>query len=192
LSVALAYNNVSIKTDELQELIDGCIRNERSAQARIYHLFYPRMMSMVKRYFPEQVHAEEILNNGFLRAFQKINTFSFKGSFEGWLRRIVFHAVADYASSNVKYKQNIVLIEKDEFIHKDHAGRLYYNDLMDLVQQLPEATRNVFNMFVLEDLPHKEIAKALNISEGTSKWHVSEARRMLKQKVEKLNLHLKK
>jgi RNA polymerase sigma factor (sigma-70 family) len=192
LSVALAYNNVSIKTDELQELIDGCIRNERSAQARIYHLFYPRMMSMVKRYFPEQVHAEEILNNGFLRAFQKINTFSFKGSFEGWLRRIVFHAVADYASSNVKYKQNIVLIEKDEFIHKDHAGRLYYNDLMDLVQQLPEATRNVFNMFVLEDLPHKEIAKTLNISEGTSKWHVSEARRMLKEKVEKLNLHLKK
>jgi RNA polymerase sigma factor (sigma-70 family) len=188
----LAYNNVSIKTDELQELIDGCIRNERSAQARIYHLFYPRMMSMVKRYFPEQVHAEEILNNGFLRAFQKINTFSFKGSFEGWLRRIVFHAVADYASSNVKYKQNIVLIEKDEFIHKDHAGRLYYNDLMDLVQQLPEATRNVFNMFVLEDLPHKEIAKTLNISEGTSKWHVSEARRMLKEKVEKLNLHLKK
>lgn len=192
MSVALAYNNVSIKTDELQELIDGCIRNERSAQARIYHLFYPRMMSMVKRYFPEQVHAEEILNNGFLRAFQKINTFSFKGSFEGWLRRIVFHAVADYASSNVKYKQNIVLIEKDEFIHKDHAGRLYYNDLMDLVQQLPEATRNVFNMFVLEDLPHKEIAKTLNISEGTSKWHVSEARRMLKEKVEKLNLHLKK
>lgn len=192
MSVALAYNNVSVKTDELQELIDGCIRNERSAQGKLYHLFYPRMMSMVKRYFPEPVHAEEILNNGFLRAFQKIETFSFKGSFEGWLRRIVFHAVADYASSNVKYKQNIVLIEKDEFVHKDHAGRLYYNDLMDLVGQLPEATRTVFNMFVLDDLPHKQIAQALNISEGTSKWHVSEARRMLKEKVERLNLHLKK
>jgi len=192
LSVALAYNNVSVKTDELQELIDGCVRNERGAQGKLYHLFYPRMMSMVKRYFPEPVHAEEILNNGFLRAFQKIDTFGFKGSFEGWLRRIVFHAVADYASSNVKYKQNIVLIEKDEFVHKDHAGRLYYNDLMNLVQELPVATRTVFNMFVLDDLPHKQIAQALNISEGTSKWHVSEARRMLKEKVERLNLHLKK
>lgn len=192
MSVALAYNNVSVKTDELQELIDGCIRNERSAQAKLYHLFYPRMMSMVKRYFPEQVNAEEILNNGFLRAFQKMNTFSFKGSFEGWLRRIVFHAIADYASSNVKYKQNIVLVEKDEFVHKDHAGQLYYNDLLKLVQQLPDATRMVFNMFVLDDMPHKYIAKTLGISEGTSKWHVSEARRMLKEKVEQQNLHLKK
>lgn len=192
MSVALAYNNVSVKTDELQELIYGCSRNERGAQGKLYHLFYPRMMSMVRRYFPEQVQAEEILNNGFLRAFQKIDTYSFKGSFEGWLRRIVFHAVADYASSNTKYKENIVLVEKDELIHKDHAGRLYYNDLMSLVHQLPEATRTVFNMFVLDDLPHKQIAKTLGISEGTSKWHVSEARRMLKEKVEKLNLHLKK
>jgi len=192
LSIALAYHNVLVKTDELQELIDGCIRNERGAQAKLYHLFYPRMMSMVRRYFPEQVHAEEILNNGFLRAFQKIDTFSFKGSFEGWLRRIVFHAVADYATSHVKYKEHVVLVEKDEFIHKDHAGRLYYNDLLDLIQQLPTATRMVFNMFVLEDLPHKEIAKTLGISEGTSKWHVSEARKILKAKVENLNLHLKK
>lgn len=188
----MTYNNILVKTDELQELINGCAQNERGAQAKLYHLFYPRMMSMVRRYFPEPVHAEEILNNGFLRAFQKINSYSFKGSFEGWLRRIVFHAVADYATSNVKYKEKILLIEKDEYLHKDHAGRLYYDDLMNLVQELPEATRNVFNMFVLEDMPHKSIAKVLGISEGTSKWHVSEARRVLKEKVEKLNLHLKK
>jgi RNA polymerase sigma factor (sigma-70 family) len=192
LSIALAYHNVLVKTDELEELIQGCSRNERAAQAKVYHLFYPRMMSMVRRYFPEQVHAEEILNNGFLRAFQKIESYAFKGSFEGWLRKIVFHAIADYASSNVKYKDKIVLVEKDELVHKDHAGRLYYDDLMNLVQTLPEATRTVFNLFVMEDLAHKDIAKMLGISEGTSKWHVSEARRLLKDKVEKLNLHLKK
>ncbi len=192
MSIALAYKNVLVKTDELQELIEGCIRNERGAQSRIYHLFYPRMMGMVKRYFPEQTQAEEILNNGFLRAFQKMNTFSFKGSFEGWLRRIVFHAVADYAAANLKYTQKILLAEKEEFVNKDHAGRLYYNDLLNLLQSLPEATRTVFNMFVLEDLSHKQIAKILKISEGTSKWHVSEGRRILKEKIEKLNLHLKK
>jgi RNA polymerase sigma factor (sigma-70 family) len=191
LSVALAYNNVLFQTDELQELIDGCIRNERSAQAKLYHLFYPRMMSMVKRYFPEPVHAEEILNNGFLRAFQKIESYSFKGSFEGWLRRIVFHAVADYANANVKYREKVVLIEKDELIHKDHASKLYYNDLMKLVHTLPEATRTVFNMFVMEEMSHKDIAKTLKISEGTSKWHVSEARRLLREKIEKQHLHIK-
>lgn len=192
MSVALAYNNISVKTDELQELIAGCSRNERGAQGKLYHLFYPRMMGMVRRYFPEMAQAEEILNNGFLRAFQKIDSYSFKGSFEGWLRRIIFHAVADYASSNVKYKEKILLIEKDELIHKDHANQMYYNDLMTLVHELPEATRTVFNMFVMDDLPHKQIAKHLGISEGTSKWHVSEARRILKEKIERLKLHLKK
>ena len=180
------------QTDELTELIEGCARNERGAQGRLYHLFYPKMMAMVHRYFPEQTLAEEILNNGFLRAFQKINAYSFKGSFEGWLRKIVFHAIADYAAAHVKYKSHVLLVEKDEFVHKDHAGRLYYNDLMKLVQELPEATRTVFNMFVLEDLPHREIAKILGISEGTSKWHVSAARKILKEKVEQLHLHLKK
>lgn len=180
------------ETDEIQELIDGCIHNRRGAQAKLYHQFSPKMMAMVRRYFPEQTLAEEILNNGFLRAFQKLHTYSFKGSFEGWLRRIVFHAVADYASSNVKYKERIILVEKDELIHKDHAAGLYYQDLLKLVQSLPEATRTVFNMFVMEELPHKEIAKHLNISEGTSKWHVSEARRLLKDKIERQNLHLKK
>ncbi|MFT4061385.1 MAG: sigma-70 family RNA polymerase sigma factor [Edaphocola sp.] len=188
----MAYNNVLVKTDELEELITGCSRNERGAQARLYHLFYPRMMSMVRRYFPEPVHAEEILNNGFLRAFQKIDSYSFKGSFEGWLRRVVFHAVADYANANAKYRERIMLVEKDELVHRDHAQGLYYNDLMNLVQELPDNTRTVFNMFVVEDLPHKQISKILGISEGTSKWHMSEARRILKEKVEKLNLHIKK
>lgn len=191
MSIALAYHNVLNQADELQELINECIENKRGAQAKLYHQFYPRMMAMVRRYFPEMSLAEEILNNGFLRAFQKLHTYSFKGSFEGWLRRIVFHAVADYAAANVKYKERIILVEKDQLIHKDHASGLYYDDLMKLVQALPDATRTVFNMFVMEELPHKEIAKKLNISEGTSKWHVSEARRILKEKIEKQGLHIK-
>src|SRR5690554_4677420 len=119
------------------------------------------MMSMVRRYFPEQVQAEEILNNGFLRAFQKIDTYAFKGSFEGWLRRIVFHAISDYVKGHVKYTDNVLLIDKDEVIHKDHGSRLYYEDLMKLVQDLPESTRVVFNMFAVDEMTHKEIADKL-------------------------------
>jgi RNA polymerase sigma-70 factor (ECF subfamily) len=150
------------------------------------------MMGVVRRYIDHTEQAEEVLNNGFLRAFQKIEQYTFQGSFEGWLRKIVFHAVSDYVKQNVRYNEKIVLVEKDQLIHKDHADRLYYNQLLQLVHSLPDATKAVFNMYVMEGLSHKEIGKALNISEGTSKWHLSEGRRMLKDKIEKLQLHINK
>ena len=191
MPLALAYS-VPGQTSELEELIQGCIRNERTAQEKVYKLFYPRMMALVKRYIDHEMQAEEVLNNGFLRAFQKVEQYTFQGSFEGWLRKIVFHAVSDYVKQNIKYNEKVVLVEKDQLIHKDHADRLYYNQLLELVQTLPGATRAVFNMYVMEGFSHKEIGKTLGISEGTSKWHLSEGRRILKEKIEKLNLHLKK
>ena len=191
MSFALAYT-VPGQTTELQDLIQGCIRNERAAQEKVYRLFYPRMMSVVRRYIDHQEQAEEVLNNGFLRAFQKVSQYTFQGSFEGWLRKIVFHSVSDYVKQNVRYNDHIVLIEKDEYVHKDHADKLYYNQLLELVQALPEATRTVFNMYVMDGFAHKEIGKILGISEGTSKWHLSEGRRLLKDKIERLQLHLKK
>lgn len=149
-------------------------------------------MGVVKRYIDHAEQAEEVLNNGFLRAFQKIDQYTFQGSFEGWLRKIVFHAVSDYVKQNARYNEKIMLVEKDQYIHKDHADRMYYAQLLELVQSLPGATRSVFNMYVMEGFSHKEIGKMLGISEGTSKWHLSEGRRILKDKIEKLQLHLKK
>ena len=140
-------------------------------------MFYPRMMAVVRRYIDRDEQAEEVLNNGYLRAFQKIAQYTFQGSFEGWLRKIVFHAVSDYVKQNARYNEKVVLAEKDEYVQKDHADRLYYNQLLKLVHSLPDATRAVFNMYVMEGYSHKEIGKMLNISEGTSKWHLSEGRR---------------
>jgi len=187
----LAYT-VPGQTSELQELIEGCIRNERSAQEKLYRLFYPRMMSMIRRYIDEEQQAEEVLNNGYLRAFQKIAQYTFQGSFEGWLRKIVFHAVSDFVKQNARYSEKIMLVEKDQYVHKDHADKLYYNQLLQLVQELPDATRAVFNMYVMEGFSHKEISKLLGISEGTSKWHLSEGRRVLKDKIERMQLHINK
>jgi RNA polymerase sigma factor (sigma-70 family) len=158
----------------------------------MYKLFYPKMMSLVRRYIDQEMQAEEVLNNGFLRAFQKVEQYTFQGSFEGWLRKIVFHAVSDYVRQNIKYSEKIVLVEKDQFVHQDHADKLYYDELLQMVHALPGATRAVFNMYVMEGFSHKEIGKSLGISEGTSKWHLSEGRRILKEKIEKQNLHLKK
>ena len=190
MSIALAYT-VSGHASELEQLIQGCIRNERGAQERLYRLFYPRMLAVVKRYIDMDEQAEEVMNNGFLRAFQKIKQYNFQGSFEGWLRKIVFHAVADYVKQNARYSSQILLVEKDQYVHHDHADKLYYDQLLKLVQGLPDATRAVFNMYVMDGFTHKEIGNILGISEGTSKWHLSEGRRALKEKIEKLELHFK-
>ncbi len=190
MSIALAYT-ISGHASELEQLIQGCIRNERGSQEKLYRLFYPKMMALVRRYIDHEMQAEEIMNNGFLRAFQKVKQYNFQGSFEGWLRKIIFHAVADYVKQNTRYTDKIVLVEKDEFVHKDHADKLYYDQLVQLVQLLPDATRTVFNMYVMEGFTHKEIGNILGISEGTSKWHLSEGRRILKEKIEKMELHLK-
>jgi RNA polymerase sigma-70 factor (ECF subfamily) len=144
------------------------------------------MLSMVRRYISHSEQAEEVLQNGFLRAFKKMDTFAFQGSFEGWLRRIVFNAISDYVKQNTQYREKVVLAEKEQSINETAAGRLQYKELLKLVQGLPESTRNVFNMFVIEGFSHKEIAERLKISEGTSKWHVSEGRRLLKEKIEQL------
>lgn len=191
MPIALAYT-VPGQQSELEELINGCANNNRASQEKLYKLFYPRMMGVVRRYIDHYEQAEEVLNNGFLRAFQKIEQYTFQGSFEGWLRKIVFHAVSDYVKQNTKYNEKILLVEKDQYIEKDHADKLYYDQLLELVQGLPDATRSVFNMYIMEGFSHREIGKMLGISEGTSKWHLSEGRRMLKEKIEKLQLHYKK
>lgn len=179
-------------SDELIQIVEGCMKNERAAQERLYKMFYPKMMAMIRRYYSDEMIAEEIINNGFLKAFKHITSFGFKGSFEGWLRKIMFRSVSDYSQIQNKYRDNVVLMEKDALLPRAHSHNLYYNDLMKLVEQLPEATRVVFNLFVLENYGHKEIAELMHISEGTSKWHVAEARKLLKAKIEKLNLHFKK
>lgn len=190
MSIALAYT-ITGHASELEQLIQGCIRNERGSQEKLYRLFYPKMMALVRRYIDHEMQAEEIMNNGFLRAFQKVKQYNFQGSFEGWLRKIIFHAVADYVKQNTRYTDKVLLVEKDEYVHKDHADKLYYDQLLQLVQLLPDATRTVFNMYVMEGFTHKEIGNILGISEGTSKWHLSEGRRVLKEKIEALELHLK-
>lgn len=191
LSIALAYNT-SPQASELQELIQGCERNERASQEKLYRLFYGRMMFLVCRYIDHDEQAEEVLNNGFLRAFKRIGQYGFKGSFEGWLRKVMFHCVSDYVKQHSRYSENVVLVEREEYIDKDQADKLYYNQLLELVQALPDSARTVFNLAAIEGFSHREIGKMLNISEGTSKWHLSEARKQLKEKIEKLDLQYKK
>lgn len=178
-------------SDELEHIIACCARNERSAQEKLYKMFHSRMMSVAVRYTNDRSQAEDIVNMGFLKCFQKIEKFTFQGSFEGWLRKIVLRTALDSLRSNEKYNDKTVFVEKEEFIERDHGERMYYDQLVQLVNTLPKTTKVVFNLSVMEGLQHKEIAEILGMSEGTSKWHLSEGRRILKEKIENLQLNNK-
>lgn len=144
-------------------------------------LFFDRMLAVVRRNFPDKDTAISILNNGFLRAFKKIRQYSGSGSFEGWLRKIMLHAVADYFQANKTTLTRPVSELTENSAGTDAADPFAQKDLVAILQQLPPATRLVINLFIIEGYSHKEIAAMLDISTGTSKWHVAEGKRQLKQ-----------
>jgi RNA polymerase sigma-70 factor (ECF subfamily) len=150
-------------------------------QEKLYYLFFDRMLAVIKRYTSDRDQATDILNNGFLRAFQKIEQYGQTGSFEGWLRRIMVHAVADYFRNRSGQMKEQTVAELPGDIAITATNTLEYKDLLLVLQQLPPATRIVINLFIIEGYSHKEIAEMLGMSTGTSKWHVSEGKRLLQQ-----------
>jgi RNA polymerase sigma factor (sigma-70 family) len=175
------------------EIVAGCVRNDRKCQEILYRRHFPAMIQMCLRYTNgDKERALEILNDGFLRIFKKIDTFEFKGSLEGWIRRLVFHAISDYFKQNQKYLDNIVFSEVLPEPKIAQNGRntegalsnLYYDDLVRNIEILPPATREVFRLYALEGFSHAEISAQLHISVGTSKWHLSTAREQLRKVVQ--------
>lgn len=165
------------------ELVEGCVRNERRAQEQFYRRFFPEMLRMCLRYTRDEDTAIEIVNNGFLRVFKKLHTFAFKGSLEGWVRRLVYHSMADYYRENSRYLNFLVLEDRDEAVpERGHEG-FYEEDILKVVSNLPPVSQQVFRLYAIEGFSHAEIAESLQISEGTSKWHLSTARQKLREQL---------
>ena len=166
-------------------IVEGCVNNKRKFQEILYRQQFEPMMNMVMRYAKDQETALDILNQGFLRVFRKIDTYSGKGSLQGWIRRIVYHSISDHYRKESSYLKFIVLDEVDKETRSDALDGLYYEELLEIVESLPEKSRVVFKMYAIDGYPHKEIAESLGISEGTSKWHLSNARVQLKKLIKK-------
>lgn len=164
-----------------QELVEGCACNERRAQEALYRRFFPEMLRMCRRYTRDEDTAIEIVNNGFLRVFKKIHTFAFKGSLEGWVRRLVYHSMADYFRENARYLHFLVFEEHDGSVPERGHEAFYEEDILRAVRSLPPVSQEVFRLYAIEGYSHAEIAENLNISEGTSKWHLSTARQKLRE-----------
>lgn len=180
----------SKRDDDLLLLVEGCRRGERLAQEQLYKKMFSTMMGICMRYTGQREDALDALNQSFLKVFQKIHEYKGEGSFEGWVKRIVFTTVMDLLRTRVRFQEKHQLDEPQNYpVGPSIDDRLNMQDLMKLIQSLPDTTRLIFNLFAIEGYKHQEIAQELNIQEGTSKWHVSEARRILKQKIHKLTYH---
>lgn len=169
-----------------QELVEGCVRNDRRMQEAFYRRFFPEMLRMCLRYTRDEDTAVEIVNNGLLRVFKKLHTYAFKGSLEGWVRRLVYHSMADYYRDNARYLHFLVLEERDDVVPERGHEVFYEEEILKAVSALPPVSQEVFRLYAIEGYSHAEIADNLSISEGTSKWHLSTARQKLREMLEAL------
>ncbi len=175
------------KTYTEKELVEGCIRNDRRCQEMLYKQHFPTMMGMCMRHTSDQETAMEIVNIGFLKVFKKLDTFTFSGSLQGWIRRVVYHCLSDYYKKNSRYLQFLVFEDRDAQVRDEPLSNMYAEDIMKMVDLLPPATQNVFRLYAIEGLSHAEIGEQENISVGTSKWHLNAAREKLKTLLKKSN-----
>tara|TARA_B100001146_G_scaffold225253_1_gene248914 strand:- start:49801 stop:50337 length:537 start_codon:yes stop_codon:yes gene_type:complete len=167
----------------LDELIKKCIKKDIKAQEQLYTRYAKTLFSVSLKYARNYTEAEDILQDGFIIIFDKISQYKHKGSFEGWLKRIVINtALQRYRKQRVFNIVNEEHIEQEDVLVDEEDVSLQF--LLKIVQELPDRYRLVFNLYALDGYSHKEIASMLEISEGTSKSNLARARMILKQKVE--------
>jgi RNA polymerase sigma-70 factor (ECF subfamily) len=170
--------------EKLEKIIEGCLRNNRRSQEELFKLFYGKMLPVCLRYIPDRDSAQEALQEGFIKVFEKLGGFDYKGSFEGWVRRIIANTAIDAIrkskkdpfltdnDNDFKLGASDPMVEKEEIEHMDLKAEI----AMEAIQKLSPGYRAVFNLFVLEEYSHKEIAEELGISEGTSKSNLAKAK----------------
>ena len=171
---------------EERQLIEGCIRGESVARKRLYELYATKMMGVCQRYVCCREIARDLLHDGFVKLFTKIDTYSGTGSFSGWVRRIFVTTALEHLRRNdvLRYSSDIERYEEQENEQDISVfENLSVDDLYACIAKLPDTYRVVFNMFAIEGYMHVEIAKELEISEGTVRSRYARARQLLQEMV---------
>jgi RNA polymerase sigma factor (sigma-70 family) len=186
-----------LSNEELDIILEHCRLNHRPSQEKLYKYYYADMFRLCQRYMPDPHIALSILNDAFLKAFQNIGKYQESlGNFKSWLKTIIINTAIDYLR---KYKKDMRLIHIDidmvqekgnEDFHLNYQWK--HEELMQYLLQLPSVTRTVLNLFAFDGFSHKEIALQLDISETTSRWHLAEARKRLRQSMQLISPKLAK
>jgi RNA polymerase sigma-70 factor (ECF subfamily) len=166
-------------------LIQGCIEGNQRAQKELFDNFSPKFFAICLRYMKNTDEAEDVLQEAFIKVFSKLPAYSSKGSFEGWMRRVVVNTCLDQIRKNQKLKFDAPL-EQEEYKLSMNAfifEKLSADELMKEIQEMPPGYRIVFNMFAIEGFSHQEIAKHLGVAESTSKSQYLRARSYLKERI---------
>lgn len=174
----------NLKGKELQKLIKACLRGQPAAQETLYRGFYGYAMGIGLRYAQTREEAEEIVNDGFLKVFLRLETHDQLHSFKSWIRRIFINAAIDHHRKHEKHYQ----VKNIEFLYDQQTPstsleQLSEQELIRLIQLLPPAYRLVFNLYAIEGFKHREIAEKLEITIGTSKSNLAKARKHLQRMV---------
>ncbi|MFT4663809.1 MAG: RNA polymerase sigma factor (sigma-70 family) [Polaribacter sp.] len=181
-------SKLSIKALAPSLLIQRCIAGKKTAQVELYNTYSPTMFGICLRYSNDYHSAEDLLQEGFIKAFNNIDRYKAQGSFEGWLKRIFINtAIEQYRKSK---RLSFLPLEKEQQFASQETNaldKLVVEDLLKLLQKTPYGYRTVFNLYVVEGYNHREIAELLGISEGTSKSQLARARSFLKELILKQN-----
>jgi RNA polymerase sigma factor (sigma-70 family) len=172
----------------LSDLLEGCLANDRQSQEQLYRWLSPRLFAVCLRYATDRESAEDILQEGFIKLFQKLSSYRSEGSFEGWARRIIVNTAIEH----FRRIKPVLSLEtespmKEPSLQETGVTQLETKELAALIQELPVGYRTVFNLYAVEGFSHGEIAERLGISEGTSKSQYSRAKKWLQDRLKKLN-----
>jgi RNA polymerase sigma-70 factor (ECF subfamily) len=164
-------------------IIRGCLENNRKAQEALYRRFFPLMMPVCMRYVRDRDDALELLNDAFLKVFKHLAAYDVsKALFHTWMKKIVINTAIDRLRRQDPVDEHEMLSDQLDGpgIENEAVSKMSGDELLNLIRQLPATTRLVFNLYSIDGFSHKEIASMLGISDGTSRWHLSDARRQLK------------
>jgi RNA polymerase sigma factor (sigma-70 family) len=169
--------------DEDRQRVVACLRKDRSPLVAFSRRFAPAALAICRRYASDRDEAMAILNGGMLKVFQKLDTFRWEGSLEGWVKRLVFHASIDQFRGT-RQRPTMEIVDWDKPTEASATHSLYAEDLCRMIDLLPETSKEVFWLFAVEGYNHAEIAHRLDFSEGNSRWHLNKARQILREKLQ--------
>ena len=180
------------KSLSLEEILDGCLKKRHSAQKQLYERFYGFSKSIALRYASSSEEVQEMMNDGFLKIFAKLDLYDQNLSFEAWFKTVMVRTSIDYYRKN---HSRVAMVDIDELhylSYDDHLlEKLSAEEILDLMKHLPPSYRAVFSLFIVEGYSHAEIAKILGINEGTSRSNLSKARLKMQEMIKKYTSDIK-